>query len=198
MTMYEVVINWGSASGEFKNILHYETDAVHGADMDAMADFLSTAYLLHFRDRVAPGVSLISVSVREDIVGAVAVDYPMPLSPLVGLAGDDQWAGQLALLVRKLNLSGNRPAQGRIYLPGVTSEALTATGEWAQNVAADAQDFLEELRDFQAPISGPLWVMHIKASNPDAPNTVTYASVDAVQAVTNPTTQRRRRKGVGV
>ena len=198
MAFYEVVLNWISVAGEFKTVLHYETDAVHGTDMEAMVDLVAVAWSTNLQARTAPAQQFQSVTVREDSPGAVGVEYPVPLGPLPGTNGDNDFGGQLAVMVRKRNISGNRPAQGRMYIPGITAGGLTENSTWQNDVVAACEAFAEDIRDFQAPLAGPLWVMQIKASDPSKPNTVPYASVDLVEGANQLVTLDRRKRGVGI
>ncbi len=198
MARYEAVLNFAAPTGAIKNVLHYETVGVQGVDMQEATDKIELEWNQNCRDRFAPSVSFVSVTWRDDSAGSVGVEYLVPLSPVAGTANDNQYAAAEALIIQKVNTSGVKPAKGRLYVGGITSEAFEATGNWALATVQAVEAWVDQIRDFTVPTTGVGFQMVIKASNPTAPNTSIQQNVDLAKGIVRPATQRRRRRGIGI
>ena len=198
MTYYEAVLNFNAPTGAIKNVLHYLTAAEQGEQLQAATDEIELLWNTHFRSQVAPSITFNSITWRVDEVGAVGIEYPVPLSPVAGSATSSEFAAAEALILHKKNTTGTKPARGRMYIGGVTSGKFNSVGNWDQSVLDAGIDWLEAIAEFTAGSPATVFNMVIKASNLAAPNTVPYAVVDTVGGVVRPGTQRRRRRGIGV
>lgn len=147
-------------------------------------------------NRIAPSVSFVGIVWRLDIAGSIGTEFFPTGGPKPGLAGDNQYAGQLAMLVQKRTNGLVRPVLGRAFVAGVTSEALDATGQWTQAAATSVQVFWNGIRTVVFDGNGQA-VMQLKASNPDAPNTNEYNTVAECRALLIPSVLQSRKKGRG-
>lgn len=197
MAFYEVVFNWQLDQITVNNVFHYDITAVTPADLQGYADTIQAEFILHLQSVCAPSMTFNDLTFREDIPGGVGITQPFTTGPVSGTSTDDQYAGQLSAIVRKLAQSTVRPNIGRVYWAGITSEGLGANGRWTSTVTTAAANFLDALIGVSSGAGGVM-DMHIKASDPTKPNTVPYNPVTAVQALAIPGTQRRRREGVGI
>lgn len=197
MAFYEVVLNWDLDGELVQNVLHYDISAVTPLDLQGYVDVIQAELIIHMADILVPSIQFESVTFREDVDGGVGVTITPTTGSTPGTDPNDNYAGQLALIVRKEALSTIRPNLGRIYFGGCTSFGLAQNGRWDTSLSSAAEDFAEAIRGVESG-EGGVMDMVIKASNPTAPNTVAYNPVLAMTGLGVPGTQRRRRQGVGV
>ena len=197
MAVYEGVLRWGFNNNRFNTVLHYDDGGAGPPDFQEWTDDIRTKFANAGMPGLVNDLNFISVIWREDIPGGVGVNYVPTDGVLAGSAGASETAGQLALIIRKLGTGLVRPSQGRIYVPGVATSALLASGLWDGATSNALETMFEDILTI-VDGSGVVGSMVIKASNPTAPNTVAYNPVSGLQAIGNPGTQRRRRLGVGI
>ena len=197
MPFYEVILNFDQDGEVAQNVLHYDVTAVTALDLQGYADQIRVDFISTILTQVVPSLSFDSITFREDLPGSVGTTVPFTLGAVVGTAPEDKYAGQLALIVRKLTNSLIRPNVGRVYLAGVSGNNLGSLGRWATATSTAGGDFITAIIGVESGAGGVM-DMVIKASNPSAPNTVAYNPVLAAQGLGVPGTQRRRRQGVGV
>lgn len=197
MTVYEGVLRWGFNNNRYNTVLHYDDGGAGPPDLQEWTDDIRTKFATAGMPGLVNDLNLISIVWREDIPGGVGVNYVPTDGVLSGTAGASETAGQLALIIRKLGTGLVRPSQGRIYVPGVATSALQASGLWDAAISNALETMFEDILTIEdgAGVEG---AMVIKASNPTAPNTVPYNRVVGLQATGNPGTQRRRRLGSGI
>lgn len=188
---YEIVLNWDQDGQPAASVLHYDVNPGTSIDFQGFADDIASKFVAAYTDRIAPAVSFESVYFRRDIPGGVGQTLIPALAPIVGTAGDNQFARALSVLCRKLTAGTSRPAQGRVFQPGVTSEGLTANSNWLAGIANDLENFWDSMLTLTDG-AGNTATMQIKASNPTAPNTVPYNPVSSFQVIGRPSTQRQR------
>lgn len=197
MAFYEVVLNFTIDGEVMQNVIHYDITGETSDDFSGYADSIRASFVGNILPVIVPSMSFNDVTFRLDVPGGVGFTVPFTAGPIAGSAADDNYAGQLALIVRKIAQSSVRPNKGRMYIGGVSSYALEGSGRWALNASTLAQDYMTGLLQLDSGFGG-IALMQIKASNPLAPNTVPYNPVQVMQALGIPGTQRRRRQGVGV
>lgn len=197
MTTWEVVLNWVMDGTVAQNVLHYQDESPVTIDWEAFATVIRDDIVTHAQTYLVPSITFTGITVREDVLGSVGQTYAPAAGDLAGTSTDDTYARVLAMLVRKLANSTQRPNAGRIYQAGISSKHLTAAGEWSQNSREAFRDLYSDMVTVSI-VTGGDFAMVIKASNPAAPNTVDYNPVNVCRAQTIPATQRRRRIGVGI
>lgn len=196
MTVYECVLEYDSPSGEMLNVVHWDLTGTAPLNFQDFVDNLRTEFVNSLAAVIAPSVSFVAVTIREDSPGAIGIRYTPTAGSAAGTSTDNQYGPQLAALVRKRCENGQRPALGFAYQGGITSEGLTSAGRWSATVNNavfafwDANIIIPFAGDGQAE-------MVVKASNPTAPNTVAYNSVTSINVGGIPVTQKRRKEGVG-
>lgn len=198
MAIYEAVMNFNSPTGAIKNVLHYSTVAVQGDTLQDATNEIELQWNSNCRNRFAAAVTFVSMTWRLNAPGEVGVEYQVPLSPVPGTADENKYAAAEAMIIQKRHLSGARPARGRLYVGGITSNQLNGVGNWDQATVDDVATWVESIRDFNAGTPEINFRMVIVASNPTAPNTQTFTQVDQVAGIVRPATQRRRRRGIGI
>jgi hypothetical protein len=197
MAVYEVAIRYAAAGQSFFNVVHYDITGDTPLDLQSLTDEIANAWVNECALRVAGAVTLEDITYRLDIEGSVGQTVVPTGGAKNGLAGDNQWAGQLAVLVQKKTNGFVRPVRGWAFQPGITSEGLNSSGEWTVAVAQDVEDFWDAI--ILVPFAGNGQAeMLLKASNPTAPNTNAYNSVVECDASTNPAALQSRKKGRGV
>lgn len=197
MPAYEVVIEGRQDGDDLLNVLHYMVPDGQQPDWQAGADEIRAHLSNYLELRSNPNVRYLGITVRLDEPGQVGVFYAFTGGPVIGAADADDAVRQVAMLVRKRNLDGTRPALGWFFVGGITVGATNADGSWDSPTVTDVQNYADDIRILGA-VTQTDTQMVIKARNPTAPNTVPYATVDVVEAApTQPRTVRSRAKGVG-
>lgn len=196
MTMYEVGLHFKVGSNDYYNVIHYDVTGDTPLDLQDLTDQLASEFVTNLADVIAPAISLEGVTYRLDIDGSVGTEFVPTGGAEAGLATDDQFAGQMALLVQKRTGGLVRPTLGRAFVAGVTSEALNSFGEWNATATAAAESFWDGI--IIVPFAGNGQAeMQIKASNPTAPNTQAYSPVTECVALSIPSALQSRKKGRG-
>lgn len=194
--VYEIVLNATLNSQQLLTVLHYDIDGGDPINFQALADAIRVHLVDNLQTWLVPTCTYTGITIREDIPGTVGVTYPFTLGNLVGSDANTDSFNQMAMLVRKNCNSTVRPNRGRVFQGGLTSEGTDGNGLWQTDVRNAVAAFWSDMITiaFAGPATAQLVV---KASKPTAPNTVPYNPVTTVGTISNPTTQRRRRIGVG-
>jgi len=195
--MYEVALKWDDGESRFFNVLHFDLTDVSAAGIQDFADEIRAAAATDLVDVLTDSVSLIGINVREDVAGAVGVDYGFTSGSINGTNANSDFAAVLALQVNKLCQNGSRPARGWNFIPGVSAEELSGSGRWGATSRGAAQDFFNSLVSLTYNSTATA-TLYVKASNPDAPNTVPYNAVTDIGTSGVPKTVRSRLPGIGI
>jgi hypothetical protein len=195
--MHEVALKWDDTESKYFNVMHYELTDTTFAGLQAFADEIGAACASDLADILTDSISLIGVNIREDVEGAVGIDFGFTTGPVDGTNANSDYAAVLALQVNKLCQNGSRPSRGWNFIPGVSAQELSGSGRWGATSQGAAQDFMNSLMSitYNGTATGSLYV---KASNPTAPNTVAYNAVTDIGINNVPKTMRSRLPGVGV
>lgn len=196
MTQYELAFHWGVGSNDYYNVINYDIVGGDPPDFQAFVDTTAADYQNSMANVIAPAMEFRGVVFRLDIDGSVGTEVAPTAGPIPGQAGDDQFAGQLAVLAQKRTGGVVRPTLGRIFVPGVSAEGLNQFGEWTSNVTDAVEAFWTDmlLVSFSG---GETATMQLKASNPNAPNTNPYNGVSSIVALSIPSALQSRKKGRG-
>lgn len=196
MTVHEVVFN-GQQDGETHlNVVHFDLVLGVDADLQAFTDAIADKIIPAYTAALVASFVISNLTIREDIPGSVGTIYNFTAGPFIGTSTGANYAHQLAMLIRKSANSTQRPNNGRLFQGGMAVGGLDDEGQWLIPTRQAVRDFWDSLITFTFGTGGSAQMV-IKASNPTAPNTVPYNPVAAISAVNVPSTQRRRRIGVG-
>jgi len=196
MTVFEVVIEGRQGTEDMLNVVHYDDGGSPPAAWSDVASELQGHLIDHLQALCGDRVTWLGLTYRIDSLGQVGTFVPLPGGVLTGTDVSGDQLDQAAILIRKRSSGGVRPVLGWAFQGGVTVHGLNAASGWEGSILFEAASFWEDIRVFNLP--GPSTLqMVIKASNPTAPNTQPYSSVDLVQAINTPRTLRRRRAGMG-
>lgn len=197
MGYFEAVLNFSSPTGVIKNVVHYNLSSDDPANIQEATDIIMGQFNIICAGDFSPAVVFESITWREEIEGAVGVEYSDPSGPYPGTFSDGDYAPNAAMLVRKFHDSGVRPSRGRNYIGGVTAEALEATGRWNAVNVGRVVSWFEYIRSFTVNEGADTVDMVIKATNPTAPNTVPFSIVNRVSGEVRVKSQKRRLEGIG-
>ena len=196
MTNYEAAFHFQAGSEDFYNVVHFNVTGDVPLDLQDLTDEICTLWANNMANRIAPAISFVGIVWRLDIDGSIGTEFTPTGGPKPGTAGDNQYAGQLAVLVQKRTNGLVRPVLGRAFVMGVTAEGLDANGQWTQGVATSIQVFWDNIKTVVFDGNGQA-VMQLKASNPEAPNTNPYNTVNECRALLIPSVLQSRKKGRG-
>lgn len=197
MTYFEAVLNFSTPTGDMKNVLHFNLSSTDSEDIQEATNTIMGQWNIIAADNFSGACTFESITWREDTPGAVGVEYSDPSGPYSGTFADGDYAPNAAMLVRKYHDSGSRPSRGRMYVGGLTAEALEATGRWNNTNVSDVVSWVELIRSFTVGGGANTVDMVIKATNPTKPNTQPYTIVNRVTGETRVKSQKRRLEGVG-
>jgi hypothetical protein len=196
MTVYEVVIEGRQGANDMLNVVHYDDGGTPPADWGDVTAVLEGHLEDHLQLICGPRVTWLGLTYRIDTPGSVGVFEPLPGGVLAGTNAEEDQLDQLAVLIRKRSTGAVRPVLGWAFQGGITAHGMDGAGRWSTAIVAEATAFWEDIRVIN--IAGPSTLqMVIKASNPTAPNTQPYSSVNTITSTTVPRTLRRRREAVG-
>lgn len=195
--IYEVVIDQSCPAGDIKNVLHYEFINPGAAVFQDFVDHLAARFVANCQVNFTPSYSLLGATFRETEPGAVGVSYTITGGAVNGTAPETEFASQVAMLINKFNDDGTRPARGRMYIGGLTADALNSESLWKSSVRDTVVQWWEDMNTGTLPVTGEALDMRIAATDPTQPNTEAFPTVDRLTGNVNPGTQRRRRRGVG-
>lgn len=196
MAVYEVVLQGKQGVDDMLNVFHYEVPDGLTPDWQAGADEWRAHIANYLQILSNPNVVYSGITVRLDSPGQVGVFYAFTSGDVTGTAAADDALREAAILVHKRNTSGTRPALGWFFQGGISVNATQGNGAWEGSATSDVELYADDIRILGAVATGGAQMV-IKARNPTAPNTVPYAAVDAVRAVSTPRTVRSRRGSVG-
>ncbi len=196
MTVYECALHWRAGSNDYYNVVHYDITGDTPLDLQSLTDNIASEWTSTYRSRVTSTVLFSGVVFRLDIDGSVGTEIQPTGGELAGTSANGEWAGQVAMLIRKKTNGLVRPVQGRAYVPGLVGGNLNSFGEFSTTALADVEAFWDNI--ILVPFAGNGQAeMLIKASNPAAPNTNPYNSVAECEAAPIPSVLQSRKKGRG-
>lgn len=197
MTVYEVAFRFQAESNQFYNVVHYDITGDEPLDLQDLTDEIVSSWATNCASVIAPAVSFEDITYRLDIDGSIGATFTPTGNAEPGTATDNQWAGQMAMLVRKKTNGLVRPNLGRAFVVGITSEGLGSDGFWTGTVKTAVEAFWDNI--ILVPFAGNGQAeMLLKASNPEAPNTNAYNSVAECTALRNPSALQSRKLGSGI
>lgn len=196
MPNFEVVLNGSLNEQDMLSVLHYEGSQPNPTQWQAIADYIRGLMVTDLQPVLVSECEYSGITVREDVLGAVGVEYVFTSGLLVGSSVNTDVANQMCVNVKKLTSSGSRPARGRVFQGGISTVSLTGTSTWDTALLGSLDNFWTAMITL-ADAAFPTLSMVIKASNPIAPNTVPYNPVTSIAVGGIPVTQRRRKQGVG-
>lgn len=196
MTVYECAFHFSVGSNDYYNVVHYDITGDDPLDLQDLTDEIVSQWNTDMGSVVAPAISFDDITYRLDIEGSIGQTVVPTGGAVSGSAGDDQFAGQIAVLVRKKTNGFVRPVLGRAFAVGITSNGLNSFGEWTNGVLTAVEAFWDNI--ILVPFAGNGQAeMLLKAGNPEAPNTNAYNSVAECEAVGIPSALQSRKKGRG-
>lgn len=196
MTIYECAFHFAVGSNDYFNVVHYDITGDSPLDLQDLTDEIVSAWSASIGTITSTTQTFRGVVYRLDIDGSVGTEITPTGGAVAGTAANDEFAGQIALLVQKRTGSLVRPTLGRAFISGLSTSNLNSFGEWNSTALGQAETFWDGI--IIVPFAGNGQAeMLLKASNPEAANTVAYNSVTECVALPIPSALQSRKKGRG-
>jgi len=199
----KTVINQKLHGQDVVNVLCWSGSGATLANGQAFADALRDIYLDTVSVQLAPSWSLQSVTVydADAAPGTPGIDFIPALGPIVGTHPSPALPTQTSALLAFTSIVGP-PWRGRMFFAGVNIGQVQADGLWGSGIIDQMTNFGTRLLTFGAD-TGIIATHSIigadKAVAPDPPTPIAdrTAIISGYTPRPIPSTQRRRKIGVG-
>lgn len=196
MTIYQVAVRQSHSPDDYFNVFYYDITGDTPLDLQDFVDEFAGIWSTELASIVAPNVVFEDITLRLDVDGSIGQTITPTGGAIAGTAADNQFVGQLAVLVQKKTGGFVRPNLGRAFLPGISTEGTNGASEWTTTVITAAEAYMDSI--IIVPFAGNGQAeMLLKASNPTAPNTNAYNSVTECVALRTPSALQSRKNGRG-
>jgi len=198
MTVGTIILEQRSQGSRIQNVMVFDDIPENAADRLEVADAIRQAYEDEgISVHCATSWEIFGVTFRYNATfPAFSVLVPFTGGPLNGVQSASQ-ANQVALLV-STQFVGQTPNRGRVYFGGLAETALDNDGQFGSLAVNDFVALVEGFRDGIA-YSGISGNATLRIATRSFAGTITTNNpVESVLGVTNPSTQRKRRVGVGI
>jgi hypothetical protein len=195
MATLRIILKQRLLSQEIRTVLHYAGgDAVH-ANVPDIIDYVRSVYATNLQSVLVNDWELYGASAKElDIVTNPTIDYTFSAGSLTGSDSSEPAPTQMALLVRWIALTA-RPNRGRTYLAGFPSGYFDSNGLWSSTLRSAANAWAADMLDITSVLTGLAQTITRVSKTTGA--LVGSNIVESYAIIANPSTQRRRRIGVG-